>query len=787
MQTTRLEITPNPGSSLFRGEVEVTFRHFISYLEKRVVEENSVKKNFFAYVLRKFKAKKELRETVSLENISKYKDELTLLYSLLMPVISKEKEEYWALAAPVTPIVFYGTNTFYDLLRDDSTGTIKCNFSSQVLDKQQESRKVQHIYSFILHKLYNYHLPSQHEMLLTIPDEVTRMPRYFTVSIDTRFVEVFAREELPEIHFEKMQQQQDLQGHFDWETLYKILPLSKLRFEGFTILCLKDITSTQALENIKSIILNRSETEDSEYYQKVRLSLQVLAESSDIMFDLLPCLRINNKLVFDDQASQESLLVKTNLKSGNSESQLSDMAEMYLRNPKVLFYRKLTAEDVDQVPVLEPIRNAGVVSYALIPVYYNNNVAGVLEVFSHKPDLLNETVLSRMEAATPLLAQLLQKSIEHFNSKIQSVITERFTSLQPAVQWKFNEVAWHHLRHEERGDKNGVQNILFKDVYPLYAAVDIRNSTLERNDALKSDLGIQLNLVIAAAREINKVQNIAIADELIFKCQKWLKSIEEQPMEEYQTFIRDFLDYEVNDFLSHFKSSDSTLAPIVANYFDEINEETGSAFENRRALEISIQQINSAINKYLEVFKAGVQESYPWYFEKFRTDGVEFDMYIGQSIAPEKPFNILYLKNLRLWQLNAMAAISTLTQQLLPTLSKPLQTTQLIFIHSNSIDISFRNDERRFDVEGGYNIRYQVIKKRIDKVTIKRTNERLTQPGKIAMVYFNKKEADEYVEYISYLQNKNVLLPGIEYLDLEELQGVSGLKALRVDVNTEVA
>jgi hypothetical protein len=53
------------------------------------------------------------------------------------------------------------------------------------------------------------------------------------------------------------------------------------------------------------------------------------------------------------------------------------------------------------------------------------------------------------------------------------------------------------------------------------------------------------------------------------------------------------------------------------------------------------------------------------------------------------------------------------------------------------------------------------------------------------MVYFNKKEADEYVEYIHYLQNKNVLLPGIEYLDLEELQGVSGLKALRVDVNME--
>ena len=75
-----------------------------------------------------------------------------------------------------------------------------------------------------------------------------------------------------------------------------------------------------------------------------------------------------------------------------------------------------------------------------------------------------------------------------------------------------------------------------------------------------------------------------------------------------------------------------------------------------------------------------------------------------------------------------------------------------------------------------------MIKKRIDKVNIRHTSQRLTQPGKIALVYFNKKEADEYVEYIHYLQEQGTLLPGIEYLDLEELQGVSGLKALRVAV-----
>ena len=77
------------------------------------------------------------------------------------------------------------------------------------------------------------------------------------------------------------------------------------------------------------------------------------------------------------------------------------------------------------------------------------------------------------------------------------------------------------------------------------------------------------------------------------------------------------------------------------------------------------------------------------------------------------------------------------------------------------------------------------MKKRIDKACIKDTNERLTQPGKISMVYCNQKEAHEYEEYIQFLQSKNLLKPGIETLDLEEMQGLRGMKALRVTINLE--
>ena len=188
---------------------------------------------------------------------------------------------------------------------------------------------------------------------------------------------------------------------------------------------------------------------------------------------------------------------------------------------------------------------------------------------------------------------------------------------------------------------------------------------------------------------------------------------------------------------------------------------------------------------YLENEEEVIQKSYPHYFEKFRTDGIEYNIYIGQSISPSKPFDKLYLKNIRLWQLKSMAGASRLTHHLLPQLKVPLQTTQLILVQSQCIDISFRRDERKFDVEGSYNTRYEIIKKRLDKVRIKETNERLTQPGKIAIVYSNQKEVPEYEEYIRFLQKKNILKQGIELLELEELQGVKGLKAMRVDINLE--
>ncbi len=63
----------------------------------------------------------------------------------------------------------------------------------------------------------------------------------------------------------------------------------------------------------------------------------------------------------------------------------------------------------------------------------------------------------------------------------------------------------------------------------------------------------------------------------------------------------------------------------------------------------------------------------------------------------------------------------------------------------------------------------------------------IVQPGKIGIVYSQLSEALEYKRYFEYLKSKNFITGETEELELEPLQGVQGLKALRIKVNLNSA
>jgi hypothetical protein len=263
-------------------------------------------------------------------------------------------------------------------------------------------------------------------------------------------------------------------------------------------------------------------------------------------------------------------------------------------------------------------------------------------------------------------------------------------------------------------------------------------------------------------------------EEYLLRVKKGLKAGDE-------IGILDFLKREIYPVFNHVKSIDTELEKVVEMYMDRLDNNLHVVYEQRKAYEESVTKLNENLANYLDKKQEEAQAMFPHYFERYKTDGVEYNMYIGQSLVKNKTYNQLHLHNLRLWQLQMMCEMENIAYKLKDNLDNKLEVASLILVHSNPLAIKFRMDEKQFDVDGAYNIRYEIIKKRIDKAHIKETDERLTVPGKIAIVYSQDKDAIEYKKYIKYLQSKK-FLGKVENLELEDLQGVLGLKALRVEV-----
>lgn len=757
-------------------EYTLSFRPLIAYLKGRLKTEQTLKAEFYRFLLEKIEREEALMNDIKVEDLAKYKDTLELIFTILTPLMANEKDLYWAMSTPIPDRIFFSTDGFFEFFSVHTEEKKKNGY----VEESKERQQLQFIYRMILKKFYDYTSLSGNEILYAYTNPTTHLTSYYNISPDTQFIDIQYNGELPELNLELVSSL--MQEGKEIELLQELLPLEKFKFDGFTVITLTDVTLQHAIDGIRDALVNH--TYESEAYEHVIQALKTLAGNGHIEFGLLPFLMVNNKFVFDNDLKSQSILLDSAKKYNLQEETFFALVNEYVNNPRPVFFNNLNDEKIASFPFLDVLRKNGVHSYSFLPIFYNNQLAGIMEIYSNEELIVSDKLLSRFHSALPLLGQLLQYRIEEFDAKMDNILKDKFTALQPSVQWKFNQVVWDYLKNSKEKKKNlEIETVTFKGLYPLFGAIDIRNSTTERNYALKEDLKVQLAKLSEALESLRTVIRLDLLDKILFNCKSWVKRIDDFINSSEEAQLNEFLELEVYPMLKHIEKGHPQTKDIIAEYFSSINSEQGIAYENRRTLETSMQFINTSVSEFLEEAQKALQESYPCYFAKFRTDGVEYDIYIGQDIAPDIPFDLLYLKNIRLWQLTAMVEVARLTNNLVSQMPRALLTTQLIFIHSNPIDISFRNDERRFDVEGAYNIRYEVVKKRIDKVLVSGTDERLTQPGKIALVYFNAYEANEYQEYIKYLQEQGFLLNDLEMLDLEELQGVSGLKALRVGIN----
>lgn len=636
--------------------------------------------------------------------------------------------------------------------------------------------------TIILSWHYGFAVDFKRPFFYDIPD-VKGVMRHYRILYNADFMELIPTDKAKDLTQEDFE---ELLDSFDNIEIWKEkIPPGSFISRGFVVSNMFDVTTEHSISEIKSgLISNNKGNEDVEFTENIQKTFSSFFNLPDIkvgwvdynadmdQFEASCGPEARSFLLGDDEAkSCHKALCKGSYQKLLKENEyftISNVDKYYEMSGGISPYKNL--------------KEQGIKSAILAPIADNGKLLGVLELVSPKANEFNSVNVTKLDDVMPFIITTVLKAQAEFENEIDAIIQNECTTIHSSVHWKFEQEAKKFLMARLEDKQPSFSEIVFKDVYPLYGQIDIKDSSKARNSAIQSDLMIQLTEITKVLDAAWKKNKFPIYEELIFRVNSYTDDIKDVLYTNSEQAIADFVHNEINPVLEHLKNIDTALRKKVDSYEAMIDPATHSYYDHRKNYDESVMKINKELASVIDEKQEAAQEMFPHYFERYKTDGVEHNMYIGGTIANNKLFDPLYLNNLRLWQLQVMCEMENTHYNLKPELSVKLDVASLLLAYSTSLSIRFRMDEKQFDVDGTYNARYEIIKKRIDKSHVKGTKERLTQPGKMSIVYSQKKEELEYLRYIKFLRAKGYFAGKVEIVELEGLQGVTGLKAIRADI-----
>jgi hypothetical protein len=636
-------------------------------------------------------------------------------------------------------------------------------------------------YSLILSQCYGIgellHFPYIH----IVPDPETGLESYFSLEGDLRFVEVH-RVGGPDRLSEK--ERLAICEHLaEPEVLAKMLPPENFEFRGFTVLKAIDVTDSEVLSALERDLVDRESIISRTGFLRLQERLRTLFRRPDLVTSLA-AIQSDTILLLNTGCGLDHCCIfadSRHVPKGEFRGTFFEKAAM---ERKTIRIRDLAEEPSLGRPEEDMLRQ-GKRSLMVAPLSYQETVIGTLDLSSDEVGAFGSTELMLMNQILPLFSMGLQGALDNFHHNIEAIIKEKCTAIHPSVEWRFRKAVIDHLEGLHSGRLSELAPIVFRDVYPFYGASDIRGSSDARNWSIQADLSEHLTLALEIVRAAGVSKRLPIVRELAYRVARHLDKIEQGVSTGDEVSVLRFVRSEVEPLFPLLRGFGPKVAEAVLAYEGAVDPLLGTIYRRRKEFEESVSLFNSRISAYLDREEAEAQALCPHYFNKHQTDGVEYTIYMGASMVENGAFDELYLRNLRLWQLMTACGIAWHTEQLRAQLKVPLDSTHLVLVNHSPLSIRFRFDEKRFDVDGAYDIAHEIVRSRIDKAVVRGGRERLTQPGKIAVVYSRADEAQEMLGHIDFLQNQGFLTGDLESLELEDLPGVQGLKALRVGINLQ--
>lgn len=396
-------------------------------------------------------------------------------------------------------------------------------------------------------------------------------------------------------------------------------------------------------------------------------------------------------------------------------------------------------------------------------------VVGLVGLMSDRPNHFDGLDICHAEQLIPAFARAL-------TSAQRQLVQQRFiTNIHPAVEWRFLQEA------ERRSMGLPPEPIVFNNVYPLYGISDIRGSSDARNRAIQADLLEQLRLGMAVVEAVCAGDANALSEQLRLDLLERMQRIQEKVTVDAEVAETRYLRNHLEVYFDYFAQCGEGAIAAIQAYQAACDNEHDCVYVARAEYDQTISQMNACLRETWERWQHRMQQITPHYCDIETTDGIDHMIYAGQSIDPK--FGKFQLRSLRYEQLRAMCDCARAALQFQANHQTKMQVTHLLLVQDSTVDI-FHDEttEKLFDVRGTRDTRYEIVKKRIDKAIDEQTQTRITQPGMLTLVYSTSEELEEYQQYLHYLMREGLVEGAIEQGTVEPLQGVTGLKFVRVQV-----
>ncbi|MFD2564823.1 GAF domain-containing protein [Aquimarina rubra] len=634
--------------------------------------------------------------------------------------------------------------------------------------------------SIILSQYYGYKIDFRRPFFYDIPD-AAGIIRHYRILYNGDFIEVIKTDGAREITEEDVA---ELLDNFDNVEIWKEkFPPNTWVFKGIVIANLFDVTTDVSLSEFKTSLLKYDKTKGDFIgsFQNIFRGIFNLPEikvgfanynEEESVLERVPFKTIDSYILNDKYSD----CCKTALCKGTYHSLFEKSEAFAISNVKKI------AENYPDEMMYVNLAEQNINSAIIAPIEDNGKLLGVLEIVSPNIQELNSINAHKLVDIMPYLIDSVLRSKAKAEDELELVIQQECTSIHPSVYWKFRQEAKRFILAKVEENPTSFREVVFEDVYPLFGQIDIKGSSEARNRAVQKDLILQLKGIDKIIENVIEINPLPIYEQIQFRINTYIESIKDQLQVDSEQKILDFIKDEIKPLFKYLKGINTELHKSINRYNDSLDPNTKMIYRHRKAYDESVMLINKKMASLLDKKQEEAQKMYPHYFERFKTDGVEHNLYIGESITKQNNFNKIYLYNLRLWQLQVMCEMENEYYQFKQDLPVALDVASMVLVFNASLSVRFRMDEKRFDVDGTYNARYEVVKKRVDKAYIKGTDQRITEKGKLVIIYSQRSDEKEYIKYINFLQSKNYLEDEIEIVELEDLQGVTGLKALRVNI-----